>query len=73
MESIGVPEKKRIVPNGKGENNMNLFFTGNKVKHENKLWYITGLKEKNGRTLYCLKRGCYTKEVDETEIERCEE
>lgn len=48
---------------------MKLFTAGQQVKHDNKLWYITGFKERDGKTIYRLKRGCYTKEVDETEVE----
>ena len=48
---------------------MKLFTAGQEVWYDGKLWYITGFKERDGKTIYCLKRGCYHKEVDETEVE----
>ena len=48
---------------------MKLYTAGQYVTHDNRKWIITGFKEVDGKTVYCLKRGCYTKEVDETEVE----
>lgn len=47
---------------------MIIYTAGQHVTHDNKKWVITGFKEKDGETIYCLKRGPYTKEVDETEV-----
>ena len=48
---------------------MKIYTAGQMVTHDNKKWIITGFKEFNGSTIYCLKRGPYKKEVDETEVE----
>lgn len=47
---------------------MILLTTGQVVTHKNKLWYICGFEEVDGRTVYVLKRGCYIVKADETEI-----
>ena len=48
---------------------MILFTAGQIVMYNDRLWEITGFKEVDGKTKHCLKRGPYTEEADETEIE----